>query len=182
MKYAYGAVPFVALLLGGVSCETDFLEDPGFQFWCGERLCEWDTREGTIKRVPTWHQHDYGVELVGAPVHLTQEFVSGISDCALVETVADIDADAAVVVSIDADGDGTPEWEQTLGGEGFVARSWEVEIDVDDAVFMDFHVEKPFRGLASIRKNSVGRAVIARLRVSRECFRDRGLAKHTELE
>jgi hypothetical protein len=149
----------VALLGGGIACETDLLEDPGFQLWCGERLCQWDTVEGEIQRVSTWHEHDYGVELVGAPVVLRQP-LAGTHGCALVEAVADVDPAADVTIAIDQDGDGNPEWMQALATDGFEASSWEVDLDVAG------------EGFASMRKSSPGKAVIGRLRVSTECVEE----------
>lgn len=171
MRHSIWLSPLLALLLVGVTCETDLLEDPGFQFWCGERLCEWDTIEGEIERVSTWHEHDYGVELVGAPVVLTQPFARGTRGCALIETVADVDPAAEVFVVIDQDGDGAPEWERQVGSEGFEAQSWEVDLDVfgDNIISLDPDpVPRPM-GTASVRKNSPGEAIIARLRISTEC-------------
>jgi hypothetical protein len=175
MKYAFWLSPLLASFLVIVSCETDLLEDSGFQYWCGEQLCEWDTIEGEIDRVSTWHEQDYGVELVGAPVVLTQPFARGTLGCALIETVANVDPAAEVFVAIDQDGDGTPEWERQLGTEGFEAKSWEVELDVfgDNTITLGPDPVERSVGIAIVRKNSVGEAVIARLRISTECVEDR---------
>ncbi|MGB5810359.1 MAG: hypothetical protein WBG86_07515 [Polyangiales bacterium] len=159
----------------GVTCETDLLEDPGFQFWCGERLCEWSTIKGDIAKVSTWHDHDYGVELVGAPVELRQPFARGTDGCALVEVVADAEPAADVTIAIDQDGDGTPEWSQALGSDGFEAWSWEVDLQVDgeQPPEFSFEPENGPAGIATIRKGDTGRAVLARLRISKECIVDR---------
>lgn len=164
----------MALLLGGLSCETDLVEDPGFQFWCGTRLCEWRTEQGEIRRTSTWHENDYGVELVGAPVLLAQPFDRGTGRCSLVEAVTKIDPEAEVFVEIDEDDDGIPEWERQLeSSEDFIARSWEAEVNVsgENIITLDPDSDPP-PGTASIRKVGDGDAIIARIRISRECSDD----------
>lgn len=132
------------------------------------------TEVGEIKRVPTWHEHDYGVELVGAPVVLTQPFVRGTSGCVLVEAVVNTDPEAKVFIAIDQDGDGTPEWQRELSGEGFESKSWEVDVDVfgDNIITLDPDPVERWPGIASVRKTTPGKTIIARLRISKECLED----------
>ena len=75
----------------GWQCGPPLNEDPGFDLWCIDNdgrhvLCAWELDKGEIKRVPTWHRSDYGVELVGDPVILTQLSATamGIVDSAMV--------------------------------------------------------------------------------------------------
>lgn len=156
----------VALWIGltGFSCELDVVEDPGFQFWCGEQLCEWYLREGEIARVPTWHEHDYAVELVGAPVHLEQTFATRVSGCVLVELIADVEADAMVTIAIDEDQDRIPEWVETVDRAGFQRMSWQVDVDVWGSNTSGEPV-----GRTIIRKDAEGRAVLSQLRISERC-------------
>ena len=48
------------------------LDNADFNLWCGASLCNWKTEQGRIRRVPTWDAEDYGVELVGKPVVISQ--------------------------------------------------------------------------------------------------------------
>lgn len=150
--------------LTGFSCELDVVEDPGFQFWCGDQLCEWRLAVGEIERVPTWHDHDYAVELVGAPVHLEQRFASSVSGCVLVELIADVEPDAAVTIAIDEDGDLRPEWVAEVDRTGFRRMSWQIEIDVTGPNTAGIPV-----GHTIIRKDAEGRAVLSQLRISERC-------------
>lgn len=150
------ALALLGLLALGGCFETDVIDDPGFQFWCGERLCAWQLHEGEIRRVPTWHEHDYGVELVGAPVLLSQNAQKGAS-CLRVELIADVDPAAMVFVEIDRDGDGDVDWSSPIDRQGFQSMAWEVTSGTSaDAVFF-------------LRKSAEGRAVVSHLRASTEC-------------
>ena len=145
-----------ALLSTAATCETDLIEDAGFQLWCGERLCAWDLEEGEIRKVATWHTHDYGVELVGAPVLLSSPSARSGSSVR-VEVVSDVAQGAMVSVEIDRDGDGAIDRVLPVPpSDGFVSRVWQSEGSVDAS------------GVFFVRKSGEGRAVVARLRISRE--------------
>ena len=150
-------VSLMMCLASLAACETDLIDDPGFQLWCGEELCAWELEEGEIRKVPTWHTHDYGVDLVGAPVLLSQAALRSAS-CVRIEVTSRVEEDAMVTVEVDADGDGDVDRTVPVGSsERFVSRVHDVELDVSiDGVFY-------------LRKSAQGEAVVARLRVSEEC-------------
>lgn len=150
-------VSLLMLLASAASCETDLIDDPGFQLWCGEELCAWELEEGEIRKVPTWHTHDYGVELVGAPVLLSQGARSSAS-CVRIEVTSKIESGAMVAVEVDEDGDGEVDWTVPVGSsERFVSRAYDMELDLS------------YDGVVYLRKSGQGEAVVARLRVSEEC-------------
>ena len=153
------STPFIlaaaAFLSTAATCETDLVEDAGFQLWCGDRLCAWDLEEGEIQKVSTWHNNDYGVELVGAPVSLSSPFARTASSLR-VEVVSDVERGAMVTVEIDQDGDGVIDWVLPVSpSDGFVSRVWESQPGADAT------------GVVYLRKAGPGRAVVARIRVSR---------------
>jgi hypothetical protein len=148
-------ITMTALLSTAATCETDLIEDAGFQLWCGDRLCAWDTEQGEIRKVGTWHTHDYGVELVGAPVLLSSPAVRSASSVRI-EVVSDIEEGAMVTVEIDRDGDGYIDWVLPIPpSDGFVSRVWSSGVGVG------------INGVFYVRKSGPGHAVVARLRVSR---------------
>lgn len=148
---------FLVLLAVTVGCyETDVIDDAGFQFWCGEQLCAWELHEGDIARVPTWHEHDYGVELLGAPVLLSQQ-AQRSADCLRLELIADVDPVAMLSIEIDRDADGDIDWSSPIDRRGFQSMAWELGSGVrSGAIFF-------------IRKSAEGRAVVSQLRASDEC-------------
>lgn len=144
-----------ALLSLAVTCESDLIEDPGFQLWCGQRLCAWDLEQGEIRKVSTWHTNDYGVDLVGSPVLLSSPALRG-SSSVRVEVVSKIQNGARVTVEIDQDGNGTIDWSQAVPpSDDFVSRSWIASGRLEGS------------GVYYVRKSGEGEAVIARLLVAR---------------
>ncbi len=154
-SYAWTAI-FVVLLLPACF-ETDVIDDAGFQMWCGNSLCAWSLEEGDIRRVPTWHEHDYAVELVGSPVVLSQQAQRSSAACVRVELIADVEPAAQMTAEIDYDGDGRSDWTTPIDRQGFRSMAWDVRPGVDrGSVFY-------------LRKAGEGRAVVTQLRASSEC-------------
>ena len=150
-------VSLMMCVVGAAACETDLIDDPGFQLWCGEELCAWELEEGEIRKVPTWHTHDYGVDLVGAPVLLSQAALRSAS-CVRIEVTSRVEEDAMVTVEVDADSDGEVDWTVPVdSSDRFVGQVQDVELDLS------------YEGVFYLRKSGQGEAVVARLRVSEEC-------------
>lgn len=139
-----------------VMAACDVIDDPGFQLWCGEELCAWVLEEGEIRKVSTWHEHDYGVELVGAPVLLSQGARESAS-CARIEVTSQIEPGVMVSVEVDAEGDGDIDWVFPVEpSDEFVREVREVPLEVS------------LGGVFYIRKTGQGQAVVGRLRVAEE--------------
>lgn len=137
------------------TCETDLIEDAGFQLWCGDRLCAWDLEAGEIRKVATWHSNDYGVELLGSSVSLSSPAARSASSLRI-EVVSDVEEGAMVTVEVDRDGDGIIDWVLRVPpSDGFISRVWESQPGAEAT------------GVFYLRKSGPGRAVVARLRVSR---------------
>jgi hypothetical protein len=95
-----------APMLMGSECETPLVKDSGFDVWCGDALCDWQVDVGRVAKVPTWHERDYGVGLVGDPAAISQmlPFTSDDLSCIHFDLLANVDEAATVTLAMDFDG------------------------------------------------------------------------------
>jgi hypothetical protein len=140
----------------GAKCGESLVRDPGFDLWCGETLCAWQVEEGAIAKIPTWHERDYGVDLIGPSVRLSQEntFPNDHPSCLLFDLLADVDT-PEVVLAVDFGADGTNEVTQVLPN-----ASWQK---------LSYKITAPswYRAIRfSISKTGPGHAALARMRVA----------------
>ncbi|NMB76072.1 MAG: hypothetical protein GYA21_13205 [Myxococcales bacterium] len=143
------------LVAGGWgSCEPSLNQDPSFDLWCGESLCAWRTDAGAVRRVPTWHERDYGVELVGDPAGISQLIGERVR-CFRFETLAEVEGDASVVLGMDFEDDGTEEYFAPVPGNDWAAVMYTVRTPT-------WYTKVRF----SLRKTGPGRARLAHLRIS----------------
>lgn len=141
------------LTLTIAACPLD--EDPSFDDWCGAELCHWQLAQGTIQKVPTWNDHDYGVSLLGPQVTLTQKTDISSVPCLEFKVIADLDPAASVYLEMSFTGDGTNQYRQRIP-----SAAWQP---------LTFLVAAPtwYHSLAvTISKESDGLAVLARLEVN----------------
>ena len=104
------ALALLPALGGWDSCGSSLTNDPSFDLWCGQQLCDWHTDSGAALRVPTWHEDDWGVELSGNPAGISQLLVEKDDSqptCLRFETNSNIDDGASVTVGLDFGDDGT---------------------------------------------------------------------------
>jgi hypothetical protein len=134
-------------------CNGDVLNDSTFRLWCGDSLCDWKLEQGHVQRAPTWHNDDYGVELVDAPTVISQHSSEG-SGCMEFSAVADVADTAQVKIQVDFDMDGVADFEAPIAETHWKetktlihALPW-----VHDLVF-------------TIRKEGGGRSVLAEIRL-----------------
>lgn len=101
------AAAFV-FLPGYNGCEP-VLQNNGFDLWCGDTLCYWQVEKGSVDRVPTWHNGDYGVELEGGDTAISQlrDISASNIQCLRFDLVAKIEETADVTLELDFYGDGT---------------------------------------------------------------------------
>jgi hypothetical protein len=137
MKLALAAITCLAL----TGCPLDL-----------DQLCHWTLVDGEISKVPTWHERDYGVELVGPHVTLTQQPDIQSVRCLEFKVIADIDPLAAVYVELDFRADGTTEYREQIPSAAWQSLTFLVSAPTwYDTVAL------------TIRKESDGHAVLARL-------------------
>ncbi len=132
----------------------DVVKDATFRMWCGEGLCAWTTEAGSIRRAPTWHKKDYGVELVSVPTVISQTVTDKTPKCLEFSTIADVETKAQVSIGLDFNADGTIDYEQPIAATGWRETKTLVTAPLryDGIRFV-------------IAKKGEGRAVLAQMRV-----------------
>lgn len=138
--------------LSAYNC-NDVLDDPGFDLWCGDRLCAWQLEQGELRKAPTWHRSDTGVELVGPEVAISQFANQGSSlQCLRFELIADVEETAAVTLELDFFADGIVDHEQGIPTSDWAELSYRIRMPGS------------YQGiLFRIRKRGSGRAVLAEI-------------------
>jgi hypothetical protein len=144
----------LAVMCMAPGCSGDALEDSTFRLWCGEALCSWKLDTGHVQRAPTWHQDDYGVELVDAPTVISQKTTEG-TDCMKFSAVGDVEAAADAKIGIDFDEDGASDYEQPIAETHWQSFSTQI--------YLPQSFGRRFRFI--IQKNGAGRAVLAEIRL-----------------
>lgn len=152
-KHSFLFLLAVASQMGATKC-GQVLRDPGFDLWCGEELCAWKLERGEVKRVPTWHEGDAGVELVGTDVAITQltPVNSGDGTCLRFELVANVEDNTEVYLDVDVQGDGTLEMHERIPTSRWKPLSY------------NFALATPYDGIRfEITKRGAGQAVLANI-------------------
>ena len=146
---------FCALCAAG--CD-DLVSDPNFHTWCGDQLCSWKLESGQIRKSPTWHKKDFGVELLDSTdatrtTALSQES-SQTPRCLEFRTIADVAAEAQVTIGLDFNRDGTIDYEQPIAAIGFREQKTQLTAPLK------------YDGIRYvITKKGTGRAVLAQMQV-----------------
>lgn len=148
------------MVLSGIfatGCD-DIVADPNFHTWCGDELCSWKLESGAIRRAPTWHPKDYGVELLdsndASRTTAISQRVDKTPKCLEFTTVADVAVAAQVTIGVDFNSDGTIEYEQPIAATGF--REQKTQVTAPPAYSNIRFV---------ITKKGTGRAVLAQMDV-----------------
>ncbi len=156
---------FLALFVATLSCALfatgcdDIIKDPNFHTWCGDSLCSWKLESGEIRKAPTWHKNDTGVELLdsSAASHVTaiSQVVQGSTyKCLEFSVIADVAAEAQVYVLVDFGADGTAEYEQQIAAVGFRVQKTQITAPAH-------YTNMKF----TLAKRGSGRAVLAQMDV-----------------
>jgi hypothetical protein len=140
-----------ALVLPGYKC-GNVLEDNGFDLWCGDALCAWELETGDAVRAPTWHGRDYGVELVGDQVAISQlvKRDSGSLTCLRFELIADVAPTTSVTIELDFFDDGVVDHVQAVPTSNWALLTYPLTLP------------DSYQGIrVRLRKQGAGRAVLA---------------------
>src|SRR5258705_16226 len=94
--------------LGATDCGGGITRDPGFDLWCGDALCAWKVERGEVRRVPTWHEADAGVELIdpGTAIEQFTPVNSGDGTCVRFDLISNVDETAQAELAVDIYGGG----------------------------------------------------------------------------
>ncbi|MCE9578124.1 MAG: hypothetical protein K8W52_33670 [Deltaproteobacteria bacterium] len=146
-------LPLAFSQLGATDCGS-IIKDPGFDLWCGDRLCDWKTERGKVAQVPTWHEGDDGVELVGDDVVISQATPVNSNDgiCIKFSMLTDIETDAEVHLQFDIYGDTTVDYDTRVPTANWRPVEYKVLIT------------PPYDGITfRLTKTGKGRAVLAEI-------------------
>jgi hypothetical protein len=139
-------------------CDSTIVGDPTFDLWCGEQLCAWKLEQGQIRRVSTWHRSDYGVEMVGSAVVISQVAQISSLDTSCLEYRLQVDREDSVNLYMEMDflDDGKVEHSQPLGGDGYSPETYRLRPPswFDRVRFI-------------VRKSGDGRAVLAEIKIKK---------------
>ncbi len=152
-KLSLLVLPVAFSQLGATDCGR-VLRDPGFDLWCGDDLCSWKVVRGEVRRAPTWHSSDAGVELVGPDAAISQlaPVDAGDGSCIHFELVANVDDDAEAYLELDVFGDGSIDRKERLPASNWKPLSYNLAI------------KAPFNGIRfELSKVGAGRAVLGRI-------------------
>lgn len=99
---------FVWLLFAVIStcCDGNEREYANLISLCENDPCEFHVVTGEVKQVPTWHERDYAVELVGSPVELEYTIEERTISEITVELFASVDSSAELTLEVDFWDDG----------------------------------------------------------------------------
>lgn len=143
-------------------CDSSIVGDPTFDLWCSKTLCAWTTEQGEIRRVSTWHRSDYGVDMVGDPVVISQLAKGGLGSCLELRVQADHDDGVNLFLELDFFNDKSIDHSIQMGS--------------DDYRPVVHHLVPPRTGEPVrfvVRKTGAGRAVLAEIKIksvgSSEC-------------
>jgi hypothetical protein len=152
------------LWLAACAESADLSSNSSFDRWCEGGPCAWQTDDGWVKAVGTWHPKDLGVSFEATPSQISQFQPKSSFRCFLVDMVADVEAKARLVLRLDFNDDGVIDFEQQVPDVRWKTWPFVVRAPLD------------YQGLRFIvRKQGPGRAVLAQLRVVPEsgCAGDR---------
>ena len=148
---------YVVALAGVLACSADDDDDldESFDDWCDASPCGWTKDRGAIEPVRTWHRKDLAVSFLSTPTEISRLIPGAPAACFLVEAVADVELQAQLSLRINFNEDSVVDYDQQ-----FVAVSWQRTSFVINAPISYSQTR------VILRKDGVGRAVLAALRIA----------------
>ena len=146
-----------ALVVTTSACREDYVADATFRNWCGDNLCSWKTEAGRIEKAPTWSDADPGVRFVDSPTRISTPLIAGLP-CIEFTSMASIDEDASISLSLDLNDDGVVDYSYPLSTANWSAAKVQILAPASRAGTRII-LEKKGRGnavLAAVRVKSGG--------------------------
>jgi hypothetical protein len=147
-------IPLATLSQVGATDCGQVLRDSGFDLWCGDELCAWKLERGEIRRVPTWHEGDSGVELIGPDTAIAQlsPVDSGDGSCIEFSLIANVEPNAEVYLHLDVSNDGRIDHSERIPTSSWKPLSYQLLVRV------------PYAGVRfQLTKQGGGRAMLANI-------------------
>jgi len=115
-----------AFLFG--ACELpEAISNGDIDSWCGDAPCDWET-DGEVRRVGTWHSHDYAASLEsdGARLHQLNDDIN--YPCLSFTMIAKVGGGAKAFLELDFldDDNDHPEWHEQIPESNFDLLEFEV--------------------------------------------------------
>ena len=153
----------LAALMLAAACGDDAGLDepdhnPSLEHWCGASPCGWQLDQGQVRRVSSWHQNDFAVELGGTDeTRLSQLRNSTSAQCLTFDMVARVAKGTQLTLLLDFHDDGKLDVRQAVSEQPW--RS--VRFSIPTPTFYD-------RVRFIVRKEGAGSAVLAQVVIAGE--------------
>jgi hypothetical protein len=143
----------LACLVLGSACDTNLINNPSFDRWCGDHLCDWTTDQGEIARVGSWHERDYAVSFVTKGTQISQVSRSTAPDsCIRFDMIAEVDPESELALLVDFDDNGSVDERQLVP-----SASWQTTSIL-------IHTPRTYNKVRYIfQKAGEGRAILAQV-------------------
>jgi hypothetical protein len=133
------------------------VDDPSFDRWCGDKLCNWQLDDGNIERVGTWSRWDWAVAFTETPTQISQLQTRNADSCLQFDMIADVSASARMALRLDFGDDGMIDFEQQIPAAAWRSLSFQVPTPADHG-----------RVRYILNKQGTGKAVVAQIYVSNQ--------------
>ena len=120
-----------AACAAGDAADEPAVMNPSFDDWCKSELCGWQTNEGAVVPVSTWHKKDLGASFVETPTQVSQSVTAAPVGCFLIDTIADVETAARLSIRVDFNDDQVIDFEQQVPAVSWQSVPFPVRAPVD---------------------------------------------------
>ncbi len=87
------------LLMAGCSAKSAVVTNSSFDEWEGTTPADWTIDRGSVQKVITWDKNDFGLELVGDDVQISQPLNQNVP-CFTLEVVSSVEESATATIAL----------------------------------------------------------------------------------